>query len=131
MDRSFPNYHPGTNQFNVTCQYLEARPASFYLVVNGVNVSFPVQQQGPYVTVNSTAIKVLFTVSENTSLMTKDAKPILFVIDENVTGFSFRVYPETVTDILFPAGYTYGADYSWNATGGDYELSQPYIVVQP
>jgi len=131
MDRSFPNYYPGTTQFNLTCQYLENRPASFYLIINGVNVSFPVTQQETYVAVNSTAIKVLFTVSENTPPKYIDTKSILFSIDENVTGFSFRVYPETMSDTLFPTGYTYGVDYGWNAIGGYYELSQPYIVVQP
>jgi hypothetical protein len=131
-DNSFPNYYPGkTNQFNLTCEYLETRPGSFYMVVNSVNVSFPVQPQETYVPVNSTAIKVLFTVPENTSPMHKDTKPIFFIIDENVTGFSFRVYPETVSDTLFPAGYTYGMDYVWNGLENYYELSQPYIVVQP
>ena len=59
--------------------------------------------------------------------MHKDTKPIFFIIDENVTGFSFRVYPETVSDTLFPAGYTYGMDYVWNGLENYYELSQPYI----
>jgi hypothetical protein len=131
-DNSFPNFYPGrTNQFNLTCKYLETRPASFYMVINSVNVSFPAQPQETYIPVNSTAIKVLFTVSENTSPMHKDTKPIFFNINENVTGFSFRVYPETVSAILFPAGNTYGMDYIWNGLENCYELSQPYIVVQP
>lgn len=131
-DNSFPHYYPGiTNQFNLTCLYLESRPASFYMVINSVNVTFPVQPQEPYVPVNSTAIKVLFTVSEGTSPLHKDTKLIFFSIDENVTGFSFRVYPETVSNILFPAGNTYGMDYVWNGLENYYELSQPYMVVQP
>jgi len=128
-DRNFPNYYPArTNQFNLTCQYLEYRPASFYMVINGVNVSFPAQPQETYVPVNSTAIKVLFTVSENTSPTHKGTKPILFNINENVTGFSFRVYPETVSETLFPAGNTYGMDYVWNELENYYELSQSYQV---
>jgi hypothetical protein len=128
-DDSFPNFYPGrTNQFNLTCKYIEYRPASFYMVIYSVNVSFPAQPQGTYILVNSTAIKVLFTVSENTSFMYKDTKPIFFNINENVTGFSLRAYPETVSEILFPAGNTYGMDYVWNGLENYYELSQSYQV---
>jgi len=131
-DNSFPNFYPGrTNQFNLTCKYIESRPASFCMVINSGNVSFPVQPQETYIPFNSTAIKVLFTVSENTPSMHEDTKIIFFNIHENVTGFSFRVYPETVSDILFPAGNTYGMDYVWNGTENCYVLSQPYMIVQP
>jgi hypothetical protein len=131
-DNSFPNFYPGqTNQFNLTCKYLETRPASFYMVINSVNVSFPAQPEETYILVNSTAIKVLFTVSENTPPMHEDTKTIFFNINESVTGFSFRVYPETVSDTLFPAGNTYGMDYVWNGTENCYVLSQPYMLVQP
>ena len=126
-----PNYYPGKiNQFNLTCEYLESNPASFYMVVNSVNVSFPAQPQETYVPVNATAIKVLFTVSEGTSFMHKDTKPILFSINENVTGFSFTIYPETVSDTLFPAAGTYGMDYVWNGIENCYVSSQ-YCIVQP
>jgi len=131
-DNSFPNFYLGrTNQFNLTCKYIESRPASFYMVIDSVNVSFPAQPQETCISVNSTEIKVLFTVSENTPPMHEDTKIIFFNINENVTGFSFRVYPETVSDTLFPAGNTYGMDYVWNGTENCYVLSQPYITVQP
>jgi hypothetical protein len=131
-DNNFPNFYPGrTNQFNLTCRYLETRPANFYMVINSVNVSFPAQPQETYISVNSTAVKVLFTVSENTPPMHEDTKIIFFNINENVTGFSFRGYPETVSETLFPAGNTYGMDYVWNGTGNCYVLSQPYMIAQP
>jgi hypothetical protein len=128
-DNSYPNFYPGrTNQFNLTCDYIECRPASFYMVINGVNVSFPDQPQGTYIPVNSTAIKVLFTVSEGTSFMYKDTKTIFFNIDENVTGFSFYAWPETMSETLFPAGRTYGVDYVWNGLENYYEGSLTYMV---
>ena len=128
-DFNFPNYFPERiNQFNLTCENLESKPASFYMVINGVNVSFPAQPEETYVPVNSTAIKVLFTVSENTSPMYKDTKPILFSINENVAGFSFTIYPETMSDTLFPAGHTFGMDYVWNGLENYYELSQLHQV---
>jgi hypothetical protein len=126
-----PNYYPEKiNQFNLTCEYLESNPASFYMIVNSINVSFPAQTQETYVPVNDTAIKVLFTVSEGTSPIHKDTKPILFSINENVTGFSFTIYPETVSDTLFPSARNYGMNYVWNGIENYYELSQ-YYQVQP
>lgn len=126
----FPNYYPGrTNQFNLTCQNLESAPASFYMVINSVNASFPTQPQLTYIPVNSTAIKVLFTVSENTSPLAEDIEPIFFDIDENVIGFSFTVHPQIVTATLFPAGSIYSVDYVWNGLENYYELSQLYQVM--
>lgn len=128
-DNSFPNFYPWqTSQFNLTCNYIERRPASFYMVINGVNVSFPDQPQVTYIPVNSTTIKVLFTVPENTPFMYKDTKTIFFNINENVTSFSFSAYPETESNILFPAGRTYGVDYVWNGLENCYEVSQQYMV---
>jgi hypothetical protein len=125
----FPNYYPGrTNQFNLTCQNLESAPASFYMIINSVNASFPTQPQLTYIPVNSTAIKVLLTVSENTSPLAEDTEPIFFDIDENVTGFSFTIHPQIVTATLFPAGSIYGIDYVWNGLENYYELSQLYQV---
>ena len=128
-NNSFPNFYPGrTNQFNLTCKYLENRPASFYMVINSVNTSFPAQPHEDYIMVNSTAIKFPFTVSENTPPMHEDLKIVFFNINENVTGFSFRAYPETVSAILFPAGNSYGMDYVWNRTENCYKVSLQYWV---
>jgi hypothetical protein len=96
------------------------------MVINNVNVSFPAQPQGTCIPVNSTAIKVLFTVSENTSFIDKDTKTIFFNINENVTGFSLRAYPETVSKIFFPAGQINGVDYVWNELENYYEKSDTY-----
>ncbi len=127
-DNSFPNFYPGrTNQFNLTCNYIERRPASFYMVIDSINVSFPDQPQG-YILVNNTEIKVLFTVSESTPFMYKDTKTISFNINENVKGFSLRAFPETVSATLFPAGNTYGVDYVWNGLENCYEVSLQYWV---
>jgi len=125
-----PTYYPGrTNQFNLTCDYLSIKQASFYLVVNSVNVSFPTQPQNSVsFQFNSTALKVLFTVSDGTPLRTEDTRDILFSINENVTGFSFTVHPDTVTSTVFPAGGRYGMDYAWNGTKNCYEISQLYWV---
>lgn len=127
---NFPNYYPGrVNQFNLTCQYLESNPVSFYMVVNSVNVSFPSQPQvNVSFPINGTAMKVLFTVAAGTSPGDEDTKPILFRINENVTGFSFTVYPDIVSETLFPAERTYGMDYAWNGIENYYELSQLYQV---
>lgn len=128
-DNSSPNFYPEqTNQFNLTCKYLETRPAGFYMVINSVNISFPAQPHEDYVMVNSTAIKFPFTVLENTPPMDEDLIIIFFNINENVTGFSFRAYPETVNAILFPAGNSYGMDYVWNGLENCYEVSQQYWV---
>jgi len=130
-DNSYPHFYPlQTNNFNLTCKFIECRPASFYMVINSVNVSFPAQPQETYIPVNSTAIKVLFKVSENTSFMDKETKTIFFSIDENVTGFSFCAYPETVSNTLFPAGSTYSVEYVWNGLENYYDASST-CMVQP
>jgi hypothetical protein len=128
-DNSYPNFYPErTNQFNLTCKFIECRPASFFMVIDSVNVSFPDQSRETCILVNSTEIKVLFTVSESTPFMDKDTKPIIFNINENVTGFSLHAYPEKVSDTLFPAGNTYGVDYVWNGLENYYEVSEQYMV---
>jgi hypothetical protein len=87
------------------------------LVVRSVNASFLAQTQPNYVQVNSTLIKVHFTLSENWfSRRSKTTESVLFNIDENVTGFSFTITPDSWSKgCLFVSGQPF-VSYVWNGT---------------
>jgi amino acid transporter len=118
----FPDYCPATiNQFNLTCHNRGDKANSFYMIINSVNTSFPTQPQEIYVSVNDTTIKVLFTLGESGSSNEKDTKRVLFNINENVTGFSIKVKPETRNDLI-GAGSLHAMQYVWNGTENCYKL---------
>lgn len=131
-DRSkFPDYYPETtNQFNLTCDNDGDTANSFYMIINSVNASFPTQPHETYITVSDTAIKVLFTLEENGSPNEKQTKLVLFNINENVTGFSFRAHPENMNDFTF-AGGLYAMKYVWNGTENCYKLGSALLTPQP
>jgi hypothetical protein len=130
-DNVFPNYYPERiNQFNVT--YMGTKPTtSFYVIITSVNASFPDQYYQNHIRVNSTAIKVLFTLGENGSTMEKDTQSMLFSINENVTGFSFTWDTESRVFYVLPLRDVYGVQYIWNETENYYELSSVRTGGQP
>ena len=118
----FPDYYPKIiNQFNLTCHNIGDRTNSFYMMLNSVNASFPTQPQESHISIRDTAIKVLFTLGESGSSNEKDTKSVLFSINDNVTGFSIKVEPETWNDLL-GAGSLYAMQYVWNGTENCYKL---------
>jgi hypothetical protein len=109
-------YPETTNQLNLTCSSDGGRYCSFYLVVRSVNASFPAQTQPNYVQVNSTVIRVHFTLSENWFSRSKTTESVLFNIDKNVTGFSFTLRLDSWSKgCLFISGQPF-VSYVWNGT---------------
>jgi len=115
-------FYPETaKQLNLTCRNQGDKSCSFYIVISSVNASFSVQTQPTYVQVNSTTVKVPFTLSERWLFMSDATEHLPFNIDENVTGFSFRILPEFGggTDLVFIMGDA-SVNYIWNGTENCY-----------
>ena len=74
------------NQFNISVTNLGLRTARFYLTLSSVNASLVAQNQPDYIQVNSTTLKIPFSIPGSFQYQVK--KPVFFVIDENVTSFS-------------------------------------------
>jgi hypothetical protein len=124
IDTSEDRFYVGElNEISVKCSNRGDRACSFDIVVSSVNMSFSVGTSQTYFQVNSTAVKVPFTLQENGSSMNGDSKPVFFTINENVTGFSFRLLLEAHA---FNSIKVYNAGYAvscvWNATENCYEL---------
>jgi hypothetical protein len=113
-------FYPETGKhFNMTCRNQGDKFCSFTIAITSVNASFPVQSI--YVQVNSTSIRVPFQLSEKGLTASETTEPIIFDIDENVTGFSFTFFPVYAggTDLVFVMGDTYRS-YIWNGTENCY-----------
>jgi len=122
-------YPETTNQLNLTCSSDGDRSCSFYMVIRSVNASFPAQTQPNYVQVNSTLIKVHFTLSESWFSKSKATESLLFNIDKNVTGFSFAILPDSWSKgCLFVSGQAF-VSYIWNGTENCYMLGESQLWV--
>jgi hypothetical protein len=87
MDMRYDKAYPDSvNEVAWSCSnYHGSRSADFYLIVSSVNASFVVVHQSDYVLVNSTAVKVPFSIWGNS-----DNQSIFFFVKSNATGFSFH-----------------------------------------
>ena len=113
-------FYPETaNQLNLTCSNRGSRSCSFYMVIRSVNASFPAQAQPNYVQVNSTSVKVHFTLSESWFSPSEATDSLFLNIDKNVTGFSFTILPESWNGCLFVSGEAF-MSYIWNGTENCY-----------
>jgi hypothetical protein len=125
--RAFVSYHgefddkllsETTNKFSIACNNRGDRSCSFDMVIRSVNASFPDQSQPNCVQIDSNTVKVHFTLSENLFMYspTEAAESLFFDIDENVTGFSFSILPDSQSNgCTFVAGQPY-VSYIWNGT---------------
>jgi hypothetical protein len=125
IDTSRDRFYLGeVNEISVNCISTGDRACSFYLVVSSVNATFSAQNPQTYLHVNTTIVKVPFLLQERWSSMNADSKPVFFTIDENVTGFSFRLSLESqgyssVNVFEAPVSSIWCV---WNATEGCYMI---------
>ncbi len=127
--RAFVNYSISTsydkayvgvvNRVVWSCGCFGGRSASFYLVISSINASFTLHYQRDYVLISNTTVKVPFSLSESS-----DSEPVFFIIDDNVTSFSFSASLENrgwggleVSSALSSVTFV------WNATENYYELN--------
>lgn len=113
----------GSYKFGAVCQFiisvtnLEHRAANFYLVLTAVNASLLAQNQPDYIQVNSTALKIPFSIPG--AFRYQESKPVYFTINENVTGFS--IYDRDHFSVLRVA-WTTQMDCQWNNTDKSYSI---------
>jgi hypothetical protein len=125
IDVSVDRFYLGeVNEIRVRCSNSGDRACSFDIVVNSVNASFSAQNLQTYLYVNDTVTRVPFMLQERWSSMNKDTKGVFFTIDENVTGFSFRLSLEAhaFNSIQVYSSPAYAIAYVWNATENCYKL---------
>ncbi len=78
-------YPDVVNQFNITSGNSGVREANYYLVLNSENASFTDTNSPDCIRVSNTTIKIPFSFDELNEASA--SKPVLFEIDQNVTGF--------------------------------------------
>ncbi len=105
------------SQFMISVINLGHRAANFYLVLTAVNASFLVQNQPDYIQVNSTALKIPFSIPG--TFRYQEIKPVYFTINENVTGFS--IYDRDYFSVLRVA-WTTQMECQWNNTDKSYSI---------
>jgi hypothetical protein len=116
-----------TKHVGLTCSS-QGRSCSFYLILKSDNASFPTLTEQNYLHINDTAVKVPFTISGLFS-PTEVTKYVFFEIDENVTGFSFSILPESWSSrALFVSGQP-SVSYVWNGTENCFMLHESGIWV--
>jgi hypothetical protein len=81
-------YAGQVNQFTVSCSSHGLRETSFYLVLKCINASLIVDGEQKYIQLNSSTIKIPFTLQS----WETETKPVQFIIDENATAFEFYSY---------------------------------------
>ena len=118
------NFDPeATKHIGVTCSIQGAKSCSFHLILKSFNASFPTLTEQNYVHISDTAVKVPFTISGLFS-PTEVTKYVFFEIDENVTGFSFSILPESWSSMaLFVSGQP-SVSYVWNETENCFMLHE-------
>ncbi len=110
-------YEQQRNQVVVSCQNHGDRAASFYLILSCTNASFQVENQPNYVQINSRAVKVPFSLSQNGLSSSGDSKPVFFTVDANVSQFTFSLSPEIRDyDHLVVSSAQSGVSFVWNMT---------------
>ncbi len=119
LDSGVYRFYPNENNaINVTCTNSGAKSASFYLVLKLENASFSPQTEQPYLQVNSTTVKFPFTLNKGDSTV----KPVFFLINDNVTVFSFSLsFEEVKQSAVYGESIYYYASYKWNETVKCYE----------
>jgi hypothetical protein len=110
-------YAGQVNKLNISCESLCMRETSFYLVLKSVNATLVVENQQNYIQLNSTAIKMPFTLS---SVHETQSKVLSFIIDKNVANFEFYPNIERLKDFPIVTGSTRQVQCAWNSTTNSY-----------
>ncbi len=99
--------------------------ATFYLTLSLTNASFSTLTEQPYVQVSNTSVKFPFILQGRGGLPTSIDKTVFFLINENVTGFSFYLSLEKVNQSpMSSLGIFYSVSYIWNETTRYYQQGQ-------
>ncbi len=116
-------YVGAVNQVTLTSGNRGERSISFYLIFSAVNASFQIENQRDYILVNNRTVKIPFSLSESWLSTNADSKPVLFTVDENVTGFSFSatLEPKGWGGLSVSSGFS-SATFAWNATENCYVM---------
>jgi hypothetical protein len=120
-------YAGQVNKLNISCESLCMRETSFYLVLKSVNSSLVVENQQNYVQLNSTVIKIPFTLSFVHEIQ---SKVVFFTIDKNVVNFEFYPHIEQLKDFPIVTGSTNQVQCAWNNTTNSYIVDiipGPYV----
>jgi hypothetical protein len=120
-------YPESVKQLGLTCSSQGIRSCSFYLILSSVNASFPTQTQLDYIQFNETTVKVPFTLSGLFS-PSEVTRYLPFEIDDNVTGFSFSILPDSWRGCTFVTGQP-AVSYVWNITENCFMLRESGIWV--
>ena len=124
IDTSIDRFYLGEiNDNSVHCNNSGFRACSFNIVIS-VDASFSAQTPQTCLEFSNMVVKIPFLLQERWSSMNGDSKPVFFTIDENVTGFSFRLSLEAhaFNSIPVRSSPVYAIACVWNATEDCYEL---------
>lgn len=116
-------YNDRTNQLTITCQNLGNRATSFNLIVRAVNASLTVDSQQGYVQINSTAVKIPFTLQTQKETQNR---PIKFTIDQNVATFNFYFSLEPQKSNPLETNSYSQLHCQWNSFNNRYEATHIY-----
>ena len=88
-------YLSENNTISLYSQNMGNKAADFYVILKAQNASFPTSSGKDYIQLNNKTVKVLFSLSESGLPRDNDKKPVVFRIDDNVTGFLFSTSLES------------------------------------
>jgi flagellar basal body-associated protein FliL len=131
IDTNIAKYYPDqTNFIVIRSSNSGNRAASFYLEMSFTNSSFSNQTEAPYTEVNSTLVKIPFSLDKASTTEEASNKTIFFTIDDNAPGFSFFLSLEnrdtTTPEIL---ASLYSLSYGWNETTNCYEQGTQSMAI--
>ncbi len=88
-------YLSENNTISLYSQNMGNKAVDFYVILKAQNASFPTSSGQDYVQLNNKTVKVLFSLSESGLPRDSNKKPVVFRIDDNVTGFLFSTSLES------------------------------------
>jgi hypothetical protein len=109
-------YQRADNQFVIACNNFGDKAASFYIICSGFNASLQVKTQQDYVQVNSTTVKIPFSLQESGLPLSEDRKTVFFSVDENAARFEFTFWLEALSSSVVVVSGDYHVSYTWNVT---------------
>jgi hypothetical protein len=83
------------NIISLYSQNMGNKAVGFYVILKAENASFPTSSGQDYIQLNNKTVKVLFSLPESGLPRDSDKKPVVFRIDDNVTGFLFSTSLES------------------------------------
>jgi len=123
-----PQYlHAEVGQLTVEATNWGEQATNLLLVIDSVNTSFQPEQN--FIHVKSTTIKVPFLLEERWSPRNRDWRNVSFLIDENVSGFSFSIsWEQQGPGQLVVSSFDYALSYAWNGTQNCYVMNSKATV---